>query len=196
MRLKLDAYCFALAEFGFPREKIRELQLQTAGISRSLTIPRMVEVLSGKAMSREAQERVLRLFNEEDDRLRTKMMLKQGAREFLVAARNRLPLVVVTGTPQDVIDETIAFFELGSFFREICGYPPAKPEHLRMQLEKRNLRADQALYVGDAVMDFEAALSVGIPFVGVNNGDNPFSGRSIALELKSLGELIPRVGLG
>jgi HAD superfamily hydrolase (TIGR01549 family) len=196
MTLKLDAYCFALAEYGFPRARIRELQLRSAGLSRSHTLPLIYETLSGSPMTPEAQERALHRFSEEDHRLRAKMTLKSGAREFLVAARNRIPLAVITGTPQEVIDETVEVFELGGFFREVCGYPPAKPEHLALQLERRNLRPEQTLYVGDAVMDFEAARSVGIPFVGIDNGDHPFADLPVAAVMQDLGELIPRVELG
>ncbi len=195
MALKLDAYCFALQEYGFPRARIREQQLRFAGLTRALTLPRMFEALAGSPLPEEAGRRALQRFNQEDDRLRSRMQLKSGAREFLLALRNRIPLVVITGTPQAAIDETVAFFQLASFFREVCGYPPVKAEHLRAQLEKRNLAAGQALYVGDAIKDFEAAEASGIPFVGINNGDNPFVGKSLAAEFPGLGELVPALGL-
>jgi phosphoglycolate phosphatase-like HAD superfamily hydrolase len=67
---------------------------------------------------------------------------------------------------------------------------------LALQLERRNLRPEQTLYVGDAVMDFEAARSVGIPFVGIDNGDHPFADLPVAAVMQDLGELIPRVELG
>ncbi len=194
MKLKLDAYCFALAEYGFDRDAIRKLQLQSAGMSRSFAIPYIVESLTGRKMSNRAQAKVLQLFTEEDERLRPQMNLFQGARDFLVAMRNRIPLVVVTGTPQEVIDETMHFFSIGVYFREVCGYPPVKAEHLQKQLQKRNLRPEQTLYVGDAIKDFEAAQAVGMPFIGINHGENPFAGLPIEREFRGLGDLVSQFG--
>lgn len=189
MTLKLDAYCFALKEYGFAREKIREQQLLYAGLSRSRALPLMFESLAGTGMTTEALKRVLHLFGEEDDRLRPQMQLKSGVLEFLTEAQKRVPLVVVTGTPQEAIDETIKVFELAPFFKEVCGYPPIKTEHLQDQLRKRGLRSGQSLYVGDAIQDYKAAHAAGMPFVGINNGDNPFAGLNLDAELKGLEEL-------
>ena len=194
MTLKLDAYCFALKEYGLSREKIREQQLLYAGLSRSRALPLMFQALAGMEMSEAALKRVLHLFGEEDDRLRSRMELKPGALAFFTEAQNRVPLVVVTGTPQEAIDETIKVFELAPFFEEVCGYPPIKAEHLQGQLSKRGLKPEQSLYVGDAIQDYKAAHAVEMPFVGINNGDNPFAGLALDAELKGLEELSGLLG--
>lgn len=178
MSLKLDAYCFALAEFGFDREAIREQQLLYAGLSRSRALPLMYRHLSGGAeISAEAQARVLARFAEKDIDLRPRMQLLPGVAEFLEeAARRNFPLAVVTGTPQEVIDGTVDHFNLRRWFREVHGYPPAKAEHLAGLLSRHGLQAAEAVYVGDAVQDYRAAYATEIPFVGVDNGDGPFVG--------------------
>jgi phosphoglycolate phosphatase len=189
MILKLDAYCFALKEYGFSREKIREQQLLYAGLSRSRALPMMYASLAGKSLGEEEKERSLRLFAEEDDRLRPKMRLKPGALEFLKKFHARIPLVVVTGTPQEAIDKTIALFELGSFFREICGHPPVKAVHLRNLLSRFQIEPQKTLFVGDAIQDYKAARETDIPFIGINNGDNPFKGLPLQAELHDLEDL-------
>ncbi len=189
MVLKLDAYCFALKEYGFSRQKIREQQLLYAGLSRSRALPLMFESLAGTQMSEGALKRVLHLFGEEDDRLRSQMQLKPGTIAFLTEAQKHVPLVVVTGTPQEAIDETIKVFKLAPFFHEVCGYPPIKAEHLQNQLTKHGLKPEQSLYVGDAIQDYKAAQAVRMPFIGINNGDNPFTGLPLDAELKGLKEL-------
>ena len=189
MTLKLDAYCFAFKEYGFPREKIREQQLMYAGLSRSRALPIMFEALAGKPMSGKEAQRALHLFGEEDDRLREKMRFMPGSLDFLKRAHNLFPLVVVTGTPQEAIEKTIAMFELQPFFKEVCGSPPVKSEHLQSQLVKHGLKPEQALYVGDSIQDYKAANFAGMPFVGVDNGDHPFADLNLAVELRSLAEL-------
>jgi phosphoglycolate phosphatase-like HAD superfamily hydrolase len=198
MTLKLDAYCFALAEFDFAREDVRSQQLLYAGLSRSRALPLMYKALSGGAdITPEAQARVLARFAEEDIRLRPRMQMMPGAREFLEsAARRGIPLAVVTGTPQEVIDGTVDHFGIRGYFKEIHGWPPIKAEHLQGLLDRHRLNSDQAIYVGDAVQDINAAEAVGIPFLAVDHGDGAFTGRVPVATMKGLGELPAVLGWG
>jgi phosphoglycolate phosphatase-like HAD superfamily hydrolase len=190
MTLKLDAYCFALAEYGYPREEVERVQLLYAGLSRSRALPLMIEALGGEPMTEDAQARALKLFAEEDIRLRPQMTLLPGVVEFLEEAISRqMPLAVVTGTPQEVIDGTVDYFKLRKYFREVHGYPPAKPAHLQGLLDRHGLRADEAIYVGDAILDYRAAAETKIPFIGIDRGDDPFAGLPLAAQLKGLHEL-------
>lgn len=192
MALKLESYCYAFAGMGFATEAIRKVQLASAGLSRHKTIPLMYEILSGKPMPEDLAAMCLARFGEHDEASRGKMALMPGAEAFLSAARDAgIPLAIVTGTPQEVIDRTVDHFALRPFFKRVCGSPPGKAEHLRHMLEAFSLRADRCLFVGDAVKDQEAAAAVGMPFAGVNNGDDPFRSEGMLLEIRGLGELIP-----
>lgn len=198
MTIKLDAYCYALAEYGFPRERIREQQLLHAGLSRSRALPLMYDALSGGAeLSTEDRARALRHFAEEDLRLRPQMRLMPGAREFLEEANARgVPLALVTGTPQEVIDGTVELFDLRRHFREVHGHPPIKADCLRDLLARHGLRPREAIYAGDAVQDALAAETAGIPFVGIDNGENPFKKFNPVAIVKSLKDVKQVVGWG
>jgi phosphoglycolate phosphatase-like HAD superfamily hydrolase len=192
MGLKLDSYCHAFAGLGFAREDIRRLQLASAGLSRFKTIPYMYETLAGRPMPAEAAELALRRFREHDEESRGKMRLMDGARDFLDAARDRgIPLAIVTGTPQEVIERTLAHFSLGGYFRQVCGTPGSKAEHLSRLAAEAGVDPGDCLYVGDAVKDQEAAMEVGMPFAGVDNGDHPFAPAGLSAETAGLRELIP-----
>jgi HAD superfamily hydrolase (TIGR01549 family) len=196
MGLKLDAYCHAFAGLGFRREDIRRLQLASAGLSRFKTIPYMYETLAGEPMPPELAAESLRRFRESDEASREKMRLMDGARDFLDGARERgIPLAIVTGTPQDVIDRTIAHFSLGGYFREVRGTPGSKPEHLSRLVRGAGADPAHCLYVGDAIKDQEAALEIGMPFAGVDNGDDPFRPEGLSLRIRGLGDLLPWLGL-
>ena len=195
MTLKLDAYCFALAEYGYPREEMRRVQLQFAGLSRSRALPLMIESMGGEPMTEEAQARALRLFAEEDIRLRPHMTFLPGVIGFLEeAAQRNMPLAVVTGTPQEVIDGTVDYFKIRKYFREVHGYPPAKAAHLQGLLDRHGLRADETIYVGDAILDYRAAAETKIPFIGIDRGDDPFHGLELVAYLKGLAEVSPLLG--
>ncbi|HKP95971.1 MAG TPA: HAD family hydrolase [Fibrobacteria bacterium] len=192
MALKLESYCHAFEGLGFGREAIRKLQLASAGMSRFLTIPLMYRSLSGEAMPEALCARALARFHEHDDASRGRMVLKQGAGEFLSAAREAgIPLAIVTGTPQEVIEKTVDHFGLRPFFARVCGSPGTKERHLERLVEEFSLRPESCLFAGDAIKDQEAAGALRIPFAGVNNGDDPFRPEGLLLEIEGLDALIP-----
>ncbi len=192
MDLKLDAYCHALSDYGFAREALREIQLASAGLSRHQVLPLMVESLAGKALSDSEFKKVLQRFHEKDEALRPQMRPKPGAMEFLRCARDRgLPLSVVTGTPQEVIDATVRHFDLGRFFQKVCGTPGSKSGYLRRLPHESGISPGEAVYVGDAVLDEAAAQDAGMPFIGLDNGDHPFREQSQILIIERLSDLIP-----
>lgn len=187
MSLKLDSYCHALAPFGFPREDIRRLQLASAGLSRFKTIPYMYEGITGRPMPEDQYRESLERFNVHDEASRARMVLKPGTQTFLETARSQgILLAIVTGTPQEVIDRTADHFDLRRWFARIHGSPGGKTEHLLHLLGEYGLEAGRGFYVGDAVMDQEAAAAAGIPFIGVNNGDDPFRPQGLIAEIESL----------
>ena len=191
MGLKLDSYCHAFEGCGFTREGIRKVQLESAGLSRHRTLPLMYETLSGKPIPEDKLRECLERFGEHDEASRSKMELKPGTAEFLDwAGAAGIPLAIVTGTPQDVIDRTIAHFGLGPRFVRVCGAPGLKPDHLRALLREFSLDPARCLYVGDAILDQKAAVPLGIPFVGVNNGDDPFRREGLLAEVRSLREIL------
>jgi phosphoglycolate phosphatase len=192
MGLKLDSYCYAFEGEGFAREDIRRLQLASAGLSRFKTIPFMYASLSGKPMPPELAARALDRFREHDEASREKMRLMDGARDFLDAARARaIPMAIVTGTPQEVIDRTVDHFSLRGYFSRVLGAPVAKAEHLTNLTRQVGVDPSRCLYVGDAIMDEEAAQAAGMAFAGVNNGDNPFRAEGLSVEVRGLRELLP-----
>jgi phosphoglycolate phosphatase len=194
MGLKLDSYCHAFEDFGFGREAIRKLQLASAGLSRYKTIPLMYASLAGEPMPEELYLLCLARFSEHDDASRGKMALKQGTPEFLEAARLwEMPLAIITGTPQEVIDRTMDHFDLRRHFKRVCGAPGSKLQHLERLLGEFDLAPSRCLFVGDAIKDQEAAVAAGVPFVGINNGDDPFLPEGMLAEVKSLDQILPLI---
>ena len=192
MALKLESYCHAFEGSGFDREAIRKLQLAAAGLSRYKTIPIMYESLRGEAMPEALYREALGRFNAHDEASRGRMVLKKGARAFLDAASSRdVPLAIITGTPQEVIGKTLDHFDLRRHFVRVCGSPGSKVEHMELLIAEFGLTASRCLYAGDAIKDQEAASALGIPFAGVNNGDDPFRAEGLLLEIKGLDEIIP-----
>jgi phosphoglycolate phosphatase-like HAD superfamily hydrolase len=167
MGLKLDAFCHAFAAFDLDRAEIRRLQEETAGLSRQLVITRMYETLVGDTIDDAALDRLVQRFTDEDETARARMTPVPGSLPFLHRVHAQRVTVVVTGTPQPVIDRTIAYHNLGAYFDEVCGSPTSKQAHLARLLAVHSLTPADCLFIGDGRTDQLAADAHGIPFVGL-----------------------------
>ncbi|CAN3128102.1 HAD family hydrolase [Mycobacterium sp. smrl_JER01] len=99
-----------------------------------------------------------------------------GARELLraVAARG-LQVVLATSAPEDelqmlreVLDSEDAVAAMTS--SEDVDTAKPKPDIVQVAMERAGVTADNAIFVGDAVWDCEAARRAGVPSIGVLSG--------------------------
>jgi phosphoglycolate phosphatase-like HAD superfamily hydrolase len=167
MSSKLEAYLFALAPFAPNREAIRKVQRRSAGLSRSKTLPLMALECCGVTLNSHQLEECLQRFTAKDEANREHLCLMPGTKTFLqAAAESEQDLWILTGTPQEVIEKTLGFFDLGHFFNGVLGSPPGKAEHMRNQCGQDSLRFDECLFIGDSPHDMASAMEVGMPFIG------------------------------
>jgi len=109
-----------------------------------------------------------------------------GVEDLLERFSGRMPLYVVSGTPQPEINQIVGARNLGRFFRKVLGTPVTKAEHLRNILVWEKAAPDEVLMVGDADTDLNAALETGVRFYG--RGD--FPGHPCAPDLRGLPEFL------
>lgn len=89
-----------------------------------------------------------------------------GAREFLEAYHERLPLFVASGTPQEELRRIVEKRGLTPFFRGIYGTPATKEEILINITAAVGCPPAVILMLGDATSDYEGALRAGTRFIG------------------------------
>ncbi len=88
-----------------------------------------------------------------------------GSSEFVTICQEAgIPCYVLSGTPQQPLEQMVAAHHGTDRFRAIIGSPPAKPESLAAILTREAVCAEQVLFVGDAEADAQAAESVGAHF--------------------------------
>lgn len=163
---------------GHPRwtERIVRYHLRHAGLSRfkkfehiyrrflKIPLPPAERRRLGRAFSRLVYEKVLRC------------PMVPGARRFLARHAGRLALFVLSGTPQAELRRIVKARRIGIYFRGVYGSPRTKEELARSLLGRLRLSPGEALYVGDARSDWEAARRCRVRFVGrvPAGGRSPF----------------------
>ena len=89
----------------------------------------------------------------------------EGAEELLRDCSRRLPLYIVSATPEGEMHEIARRRDLTKYFVRIYGSPKTKAECIREILEETGASPGEALFVGDAPNDWEAAHETGVRFV-------------------------------
>lgn len=99
-----------------------------------------------------------------------------GARDTLEMLSGRLPLFVISATPDGELADIIAARGIAHLFTSTHGASRSKPETLAHLLSAHRLDAPTSIMVGDAMADYNAAAKNGVRFVGVvsEGARNPF----------------------
>lgn len=88
-----------------------------------------------------------------------------GVREYLLHHFSRQYFVLVTATPQEEIEQILAALDLAHCFREVHGAPTKKSHAIRAVLPRLECAPAQALMIGDAESDLQAAQANLVPFL-------------------------------
>jgi phosphoglycolate phosphatase len=91
----------------------------------------------------------------------------KGLRLGIVSTKYRYRIVEVLGR-----EGLLEPFEVIIGGEDVSEFKP-DPESLNLALDKLDIPPEAALYVGDSVVDAEAALRAGVPFVAVLSGSTP-----------------------
>lgn len=88
-----------------------------------------------------------------------------GASECLRKLQGKVRLFIVSGTPQDEMRLIAKVRGIGHYFDGIYGSPETKTELVRKILDTYNLKADEVVFIGDAMTDYNAAKETGTGFI-------------------------------
>jgi phosphoglycolate phosphatase-like HAD superfamily hydrolase len=88
-----------------------------------------------------------------------------GAEKWLIRHQGQYPLFVVSGTPQDELQEIVGRRGMAKFFDGVLGAPRTKDLLLRDALQRDGLSPTELVFVGDAATDWQAACQAGVWFI-------------------------------
>jgi len=89
-----------------------------------------------------------------------------GALELLDSCHKKYSCFIITGTPQEEMEEILSLRGLEKYFLEIHGSPRTKTDIVKGIISAHTLQPDEIMYIGDAMTDYEAAKGEGIRFIG------------------------------
>jgi len=101
-----------------------------------------------------------------------------GAWEFLEKNFQKFRIFLASATPQAELDRIILKRGMLQYFTKSFGSPTTKPQAVDDILTRFELRPSEVLFVGDSVLDYEAALEKNCPFVAVSDSPNLFRVRN------------------
>ena len=104
-----------------------------------------------------------------------------GALEFLTQVSASLPIFIVSGTPEKELLDLIRARGLEKYVSGAYGSPSSKDQILKGILTTHRWLPDEILFVGDSALDYEAAQTAGVFFIGrvSDQSRNPFQETSV-----------------
>lgn len=137
------------------------------GISRRVKIAQYHREFLGIELDEPALDRLAQRFAEMVESAVIACAEVPGAQVLLETAEDRnVPAIVISGTPEQELNRIVAARGLGRYFAEVHGSPREKPAIIYDVLARLDIGAAEAVFVGDAMTDFEAARDTGVPFIG------------------------------
>lgn len=176
------------------RDEFMRCVMSGFGKSRTHHLDHFYTEIVGQAPSAEFLEAEVARFTEICEPLCAAAEWRIGSKEFVEACRDAgIPRYVLSGTPQQPLEDMLRSTGAAALFDVIIGSPPAKPESLARILAETGTPAHRAVFIGDANADHEAALHVGAHFVYFPSEANRPLGE-IVTEVSDLRQLLVQMG--
>jgi len=157
------------------RAMVRTYHLEHGGISRYEKIRHFETVINGEPPTQMLIDKKADQFADLVVEAVIASAYIPGAERALASFHALCPLFVVSGTPQEELRVIVERRGLADFFTGVYGAPAKKADILSRIIHRHELIAEQTVMIGDAMTDYNAALEVAVPFIGVTAiGESPF----------------------
>ena len=175
--IKTKAFLKVYQDYPEHADEIAQYHLQNGGVSRYKKFVHINTKILGIPIDENKTEEMANIFSEAVVDEMIKCPFVDGALGFLNKYSKIARLYVASGTPQDELRFIVEKCGLAQYFNGVYGTSRTKGEIIQDILNKENINNNEAVFVGDAMTDYDAAKETNIPFVARINGqtpDNPF----------------------
>ncbi|NIA22412.1 MAG: HAD-IA family hydrolase [Anaerolineaceae bacterium] len=170
--IKDRAFVEAFPDHPEHREAIMAYHLQNKHLVRYEKFEHIATAMLGLPYGDEDRERIAARFSRYTRRRIAECPEVPGAREFLDHFQGKVPMYLVSATPQSELEPIIEDRGLAACFKRIFGAPRRKPDVLREVMTAESVAAEEMVMIGDSLADLHAAREVGALFVGRNRVDD------------------------
>jgi len=167
MDIKTDAFARLFREFG-PEivKKVVAHHQAHGGVSRFEKIRLYHEQYLGKVITDEELSAWCGRFSDLVLDAVVSSPYVPGALELLESCHKKYSCFIITGTPQEEMEEILSRKGLNRFFIGVYGSPTTKTEIVKEIMSAHKFEPKEIVYIGDAMTDYEAAKGAGITFIG------------------------------
>ncbi len=168
VKVKVDAYLQIY--HGEAADKLRAVaahQRLHGGVTRSVMFRYFETEIFGRSVSDESIRALSAAYTQQVHAAVLGSPLIPGARALLERARGHAAVHVISGTPQEELDDIVVRRGLAPYFVSWRGAPTTKIAAFREIIENRAYAPERVLAIGDALTELEAATTLGIPFLGI-----------------------------
>lgn len=163
--IKTAAFLELFSQHSEHLQAIRDYHLDHTGISRYDKFKWIYETLLRQPLG---PDEALRLGERYTEIVLERVLdcpFVPGTLELLQALWKKLPMFVVSGTPQEELERILGEREIDRFFSEIFGSPSEKGSTLCRIQKSLSLEGLELLFIGDGQSDYEAAVQAGTAFI-------------------------------
>jgi len=146
-------------------KKVTEYHLNNSGVSRYDKIRFIYKNMLGRPLGDDEFRALCEKFSKLVKNAVIAAPAVKGAMGFLEKYSSFYKCFLVSATPEKEIKDIIDKRGMARFFLEVYGSPAKKTDLVKKVLLSARIDPDEALYVGDALSDYEAARENGVNFV-------------------------------
>ena len=195
--IKTKAFLKVYQDYPEHADEIAQYHLQNGGVSRYKKFVHINTNILGIPIDENKTEELAKIFSEAVVDEMIKCPFVEGALEFLDKYSKVLRLYVASGTPQAELHFIVEKCGLAKYFNGVYGTPRTKGEIIKDILNKENINNSEAVFIGDAITDYEGAKEANVQFIARINGqtpDNPFLKMDVTSvnDLKELDTLLEK----
>ena len=188
--IKTDAFADVVKDY--PKEQADafvEYHMTHMGISRHVKFQYFIENILNQEYDMDKEKQLARVFSNIVFSKVMKCPFVPGAEEFLKRNYQKYDFFIASGTPIEELKEIVHGRNIGQYFKGIYGTPQKKEEIVESILSQYGFDRKQAVFVGDAGTDLNAAKNTGLSFVGRNTADNTAVFEEVRYKVDSLLEM-------
>ena len=145
-------------------EDFIEYNRENSGISRYIKFKYFLEHILKKKYDIDEYELLLSKFSHHCDRLYLNADYTYNFLPIIKKLYNRFDLFVASGSDEIQLQNIFKKKNIKKFFSHILGSPKNKTECIQIILNQ-NFKASELVFIGDSIVDYYAASSLGIDFI-------------------------------